>query len=79
MNSRIVAFVFIATLPLSYCRSFDEWQKWKFNYEKTYDTVEEDSFRMSIWQQNYMLVQKHNSANLSYKLELNHFADLVSP
>ena len=79
MNLCIIALAFIATLPRSYCSSIDEWRRWKLNYEKVYQTEEEDSFRMRIWQQNYKLIQKHNSANLSYKLELNHFADLVSP
>ena len=78
MISYIIAFAFIATIPLSYCSSNDEWQRWKLNYEKVYETEEEDGFRMAIWQENYKLIQRHNSANLSYKLELNHFADLVS-
>ena len=78
MNSYTIAFVFLATITLSYCSSVDEWQRWKLNYEKVYQTDEEDSYRRGIWQQNYRLIQMHNSANLSYKLELNHFADLVS-
>ena len=78
MNLCITVIAFIATLPLSYCSSIDEWQRWKLSYEKVYGTEEEDSFRMGIWQQNYKLIQKHNSANLTYKMELNHFADLVS-
>ena len=51
--------------------------KWKLYYGKQYSGTDEELNRKQIWISNYKLIQSHNMANHSFKLELNHFADLV--
>lgn len=52
----------------------------KFNQAKgqfkwTYISKNEEEFRFKVFQSNLSLIEKHNSSNLSYTLEINHFAD----
>merc|ERR1712054_131035 len=53
---------------------FAEWVKL---FEKAYDTVEEAEARFATFKDNMKLVHEHNSKESSYKLGLNHMADLT--
>lgn len=54
-----------------------EWFAWKEYHGKVYGNDYEEQARKGVWKENYQLVEKHNSANLSYTLEMNSFADMV--
>jgi cathepsin L len=51
------------------------WGAWKVKHNRTYGGPEEKA-RFAIFQQNYKLIQAHNSKNKTYTLGLNQFADL---
>ncbi|EDO46465.1 predicted protein [Nematostella vectensis] len=53
-----------------------QWHAWKDFHGKTY-TGEEEDLRRAIWNDNLEIVKKHNAENHSYKLDMNHFADLT--
>ncbi|XP_067654995.1 procathepsin L-like [Haliotis asinina] len=58
----------------------EEWQEWKARYGKSYPTDEEDEDRRNVWLENYDYVTAHNARNdVTYKMELNKFADELSP
>ncbi|PSN53205.1 Cathepsin L [Blattella germanica] len=58
-----------------------EWEEFKIKYGKKYATAEEDEFRMNIYQQKKLEIEKHNLAYLkgvhSYELGMNQFGDLT--
>ncbi|XP_043246021.1 procathepsin L-like [Amphibalanus amphitrite] len=62
--------------------AFQEWYEFKETHEKAYGSEEEESFRLSIYNQNKKLVNDHNLryelGQHSYKLKLNQFADLTA-
>ena len=46
---------------------------------KTYQSVEHENYRRSIFSKNFELVNKHNAEGThSYTLEINKFADLTA-
>lgn len=74
MQSLILA----SLLSLSLCASLDqEWYSWKSLHSKTYEDEDEEGARRVVWYDNYKKIVEHNSANRSYSLALNQFADLV--
>ncbi|PSN53208.1 hypothetical protein C0J52_04487 [Blattella germanica] len=58
-----------------------EWEEFKVKHGKKYETVEEDDFRMQIYLQNKLKIEKHNLAYekgvYTYKLGMNQFGDLL--
>ena len=66
-----------ALVSTALATSDDKWEEWKLYYGKQYSGTDEELNRKQIWISNYKLIQSHNMANHSFKLELNHFADLV--
>ncbi|KAI6651527.1 Cathepsin L [Oopsacas minuta] len=54
----------------------NEWRNWRIKNSKTYDRREEELRRMN-WENNRIFVDKENSNNNSYKLEVNKFGDLT--
>lgn len=63
---------------MSLCASLDqEWYSWKSLHSKTYEDEDEEGVRRVVWYDNYKKILEHNSANRSYSLALNQFADLV--
>ena len=67
----IIGVVFSTTLD-------DEWELWKIKYNKEYEDEAAESVRRLVWQDSWRFVQQHNSEGLSYEVEMNEFADLVS-
>jgi hypothetical protein len=56
----------------------DQFKVFHFLYQKKYDlNSEEGLMRYKIFKTNLKYIQESNSKNLSYKLGLNHFADLI--
>ena len=51
---------------------------WKESFGRGYPTIQEESRRFKIWAANLDGIIEHNSADLTYKLRLNQFADLTS-
>ena len=54
-----------------------QWQQWKREHKKLFDTEEEESRRFGIWKSNLAAIEEHNGQNHSFTLEMNHFGDLV--
>ena len=54
-----------------------EWLDWKLKHNKDYDSQEEELSRRQIWINNYKLIEEHNKGDHTFKLALNHLADLV--
>jgi hypothetical protein len=51
---------------------------WRTTYSKSYGTVDEHINRLAIFNQNKIIVEKHNAANHSWTMGMNEFADLTS-
>ncbi|PSN53186.1 Cathepsin L [Blattella germanica] len=58
-----------------------EWEEFKVKHGKKYETVEENDFRMQIYLQNKLKIEKHNLAYekgiYTFKLGMNQFGDLL--
>ena len=54
-----------------------QWHSWKAQHSKTYNDQDEEDARRLVWYDNLKKIMEHNSANKSYTLALNEFADLV--
>jgi C1A family cysteine protease len=55
---------------------YNIFKDWIAKYNKQYG-IEEMATRFYTWKNNYDHVQEHNAQGLSYKLEMNHFADMT--
>ena len=58
-----------------------EWLSWKRQHDRAYEEDLLELERYIIWQSNQALIYAHNqyASTFGYTLELNKFADLVSP
>ena len=58
-----------------------EWQSWKTFHGKSYDSHQEETFRMKVFVENSRLIAKHNSEFArglhSYTLKMNMFGDML--
>uniref|UniRef100_A0A671VF34 Cathepsin S, ortholog2, tandem duplicate 1 n=1 Tax=Sparus aurata TaxID=8175 RepID=A0A671VF34_SPAAU len=58
-----------------------QWDLWKKTHEKTYQNEVEEASRRELWEENLMLITKHNleaSMGLhTYELGMNHMGDLT--
>ncbi|XP_030248534.1 cathepsin S-like [Sparus aurata] len=58
-----------------------QWDLWKKTHEKTYQNEVEEASRRELWEQNLMLITKHNleaSMGLhTYEMGMNHMGDLT--
>ncbi len=64
---------FCSFLPFDSLNSV--WRAWKVQHKKFY-TLEEETFRLSIFTENYRKIRQFNSENENIQLGLNKFADL---
>lgn len=53
------------------------WTSWKAQYSISYDTIEEDEYRFSVFLSHYNFIQETNAQGLPYTLALNKFASLT--
>ena len=54
------------------------WTHWKQTISKSYVTNSEETYRKSVFSQNYSTVSSTNSNQSSYKLSMNKFADMTN-
>jgi len=58
----------------------EEWETWKEQHGKGYQSEQEELERHLIWLSNKKYIDQHNanSDSFGFTLAMNHFADLVS-
>ena len=60
----------------------EEWQLWKTEHGKSYESQREELERYLVWLSNREYINAHNknaqSSDCGYTLQHNHFSDLVS-
>lgn len=61
-------------------RLADEWEGWKVQHGRQYETEEEELRRQVNWQSNMEYIQQHNkyADKFGYTLAMNHFGDLTT-
>lgn len=65
--------LFINALAIDYQTLFNDF---KNKYNKIYNSVNEQQYRLNIFIDNYKYINEHNNKNLSYTLGINHLTDL---
>ena len=54
------------------------WQAWKLFHNKKYESVDEESLRYTIWNENLKIIQRHNAdKQSSFSMQMNHLGDMV--
>ena len=58
----------------------EEWEAWKKEYGRSYESADIELRRQIIWESNMMFVNEHNAHadEFGFTVEMNEFADLVS-
>ena len=56
----------------------EKWHLWKERHNKVYLNESEEASRKQTWLRNLLKISDHNSRNVTFVMELNQFADLVS-
>ena len=58
----------------------EEWQLWKAEHGKGYQSLQDELERHVIWQSNKKYIEAHNQNAhiLGFNLKMNHFGDMVS-
>ncbi len=58
----------------------EEWNLWKNQHSKSYETEVEELDNHLIWLSNKKFIELHNANShiFGYKLAMNHFGDMVS-
>ena len=56
----------------------DVFDLWRESYSKSYGSAQEHIDRLAVFNQNKIIVEKHNQGNHSWTMGLNEFADLTS-
>ncbi|VVC34692.1 Cathepsin propeptide inhibitor domain (I29),Cysteine peptidase, asparagine active site,Cysteine [Cinara cedri] len=68
-------------MGIVYSRTEDHWSDFKSKYNKSFASLEEDTFRKVIFLKNTVLIAKHNelyrSGLSTFSLEMNSFGDLL--
>ncbi|XP_037079550.1 procathepsin L-like [Pollicipes pollicipes] len=54
------------------------WIHFKSKYGKTYSSLEEEARRLAIFRRNSRLIAEHNAGDSSFRMGVNHLADLSS-
>ena len=58
----------------------EEWEAWKKEYGRSYESADIELRRQIIWESNMIFVNEHNTHadEFGFTVEMNEFADLVS-
>ena len=58
----------------------EEWEAWKKEYGRSYESADIELRRQIIWESNMMFVNEHSAHadEFGFTVEMNDFADLVS-
>ena len=78
---KAVLCVLLALAAVATVHSFQftaEWEQWKHDFARVYETAEEELHRHIIWEAHKVYVDEHNkiSDKLGFTLAMNQFADL---
>ncbi|XP_044745839.1 uncharacterized protein LOC123307543 [Coccinella septempunctata] len=86
MKVIVFCFVLIALYHLASAKPVDDldgkWEKFKADFQKKYDSPEEEARRKELFRQTAEQVEAHNALHaqglVTYTQGINHFADLTS-
>lgn len=73
----VYLLLYIVAVALASSSFQKHWQEWKGQHGKKYLTREEELERRVTWARNLQYIENFNRENRSYKLGMNHFADMV--
>ena len=75
----VISIISLATAAPRFELS-EEWQLWKTEHGKGYQSQQEELERHVIWQSNKKYIEAHNQNAhiLGFTLKMNHFGDMVS-
>ena len=85
--NKVVSFLFLASLssfalalptPLESSMEWNAFKNFKSDFNKTYNSLEEEYERFEIFKDNLFYVIEENSKELSYSLKINKFADMTN-
>jgi len=65
-------------LALAFDPLHPEWVSFKEKYNKTYSHPAEEAARLAIFWDNKRLIDEHNAGESSFKMGVNHFADITN-
>ena len=81
--AKMIFFILLNVLVLSTAAAkfeyLEEWNMWKADHGKSYDSEREELERHFLWLSSKAYIEAHN-ANFhifGYKVAMNHFGDLV--
>ena len=74
----IVVFLAVVSVAVGLAGTWEGWHLWQQRHKKVYLNESEEASRKQIWLRNLLKISDHNSRNLTFVMELNQFADLVS-
>ena len=77
---KVLVIISLISLAVAAPRLSEEWQLWKTQHGKEYQSQEEELERHVVWQSNKKYVEAHNQNAhiLGFTLKMNHFGDMVS-
>jgi len=80
MNKLLLACFLIAIVASADVPSwaYDSFAHWCTKWEKTYDSPTERNYRVGVFYTNMMYIHETNTAQKSYQLDINMFADLTT-
>jgi len=74
----LFALFCIVASELNLKHSGIEFGRFVEKYGKTYESTAEQAYRFRVFKKNLEFIQAHNAKGLSYKLAVNHFADMTN-
>ena len=68
----------VLTVAETVVKLWMEWEEWKKEHSKAYESLAEDEYRYKVWMENWGRIHTHNSdSTKSHKLGMNAFGDLT--
>lgn len=77
MKAQLLVLLLAVSTTLGF-KYTQEWEQWKSDHAKKYESDAVEKHRYSIWEKNMMFVEQHNAEEAGFEVEMNEFADLVS-
>jgi len=79
---RLLVLLSVAALAAAAARFefLEEWQMWKQQHRKEYQSEREELERHLVWLSNKKYIEQHNANSdiFGFTLAMNHFGDLVA-
>lgn len=73
----VYLLLYVVAVALASSSFQKRWQQWKEKHGKEYLNRQEELERRVTWASSLKFIENFNRENHSYKLGLNHFADMV--